>query len=173
MPRMKRPESTEYAPYYGRYVDLVTENDVVAAMEKQAGETAKILGGIDEKRSAFRYAPDKWSIKEMIGHVADGERVFAYRALSFARDDKNALPGFEQDDWMKTSNFDRWSFADLRDNFIAVRRASVLLFRNLAEEAWERRGTASGNPVSVRALAYIMLGHERHHLRVLRDKYGV
>ena len=170
---MKRPESNEYAPYYGRYVDLVTENEVVAAMEKQAGETAKILGGIDEKRAAYRYAPDKWSIKEMVGHLADTERVFSYRALSFARDDKNALPGFEQDDWMKTSYFDRLPFADLRDNFAAVRRASVLLFRNLPEEAWDRRGTASGNPVSVRALPYMMVGHERHHLRVLREKYGV
>lgn len=170
---MSRPEPTEYAPYYGRYIDLVTESDIVPALEKQAGETAKLLGSVDEKRSAFRYAPEKWSIKQLVGHVADAERVFTYRALTFGRGDTTALPGFEQEDWMRTSDFDRWSFADLRENLAAVRRASLLLFRNLPQEAWMRKGTASGNPVSVRALAYMTLGHERHHLRVLREKYGV
>jgi DinB family protein len=173
MPRMKRPEKTEYAASYGRYVDLVTETDIVSALEKQAGATAKILGAIDEKRSAMRYAPDKWSIKQLVGHVGDSERVFTYRALAFARDDKNALPGFEQDEWMRTSDFDRWSFADLRENLAVVRRASVLLFRNLPQEAWDRRGIASDNPMTVRAAAFTILGHERHHLNVLREKYGV
>jgi hypothetical protein len=173
MPRMKRPEANEYAPYYGRYVDLATESDIVPALEKQAGETAKILAAIDEKRSAHRYAPDKWSIKQLVGHIADTERVFSFRALTFARGDKEPLPGMEQDDWMRTSDFDRWTFADLRENLAAVRHASVLMFRNLPAEAWDRRGTASGNPVSVRALAFMTVGHERHHLRVLREKYGV
>lgn len=170
---MSRPEATEYAPYYGRYIDLVTEGDIVPALEKQTGETAKLLESIDEKRSAFRYAPDKWSIKQLVGHIADTERVFTYRALTIGRGDTVALPGFEQEDWMRNSDFDRWSFADLRENLAAVRRASLLLFRNLPQEAWMRTGTASGNPVSVRALAYMALGHERHHLRVLREKYGV
>ena len=173
MPRMKRPEASEYAPDYGRYVKLATENDVVAALEKQGAETARLLGGIDEKRAAFRYAPDKWSIKEVLGHMGDSERVFAYRAVTFARGDKGPLPGFEQDDWMRGSEFDRWSIGDLRENLASVRRASVVLFRNLSEAAWDRTGTASDNPVSVRAIAFIVLGHERHHLKVLREKYGV
>lgn len=168
-----RPEKSEYAPYYGRYIDLVSETDIVPALEGQAAETEKFLAKVDEKRAGFRYAPDKWTIRDVAGHMGDSERVFTYRALTFARGDAGPLPGFEQDDFMRCSNFDQWSFADLRDNLSVLRRASVLLFRNLSEEAWKRSGTASGNPVSVRALAFITLGHERHHLRVLREKYGL
>jgi hypothetical protein len=136
-------------------------------------QTAAILGGIDEKRAGFRYAPEKWSIRQLVGHVGDTERVFTYRALTFARGDQAQLPSMEQDDFMRYADFDRWSFADLRDNLAFLRRATILLFANLGDEAWDRRGIASGNPVTVRALAYITVGHERHHLRVLREKYGV
>jgi hypothetical protein len=168
-----RPDSSEYAPYYGRYVDLVTETDIVPALEKQAGETARLLAGIDDRRSAYRYAPDKWRIRDVVGHMGDSERVFAYRALTFARGDVGPLPGFEQDDFMRHSNFDVGTFADLRENLSIVRRASIALYRNLSDEAWGRSGTASGNRVSVRALAFMTLGHERHHLKVLREKYRI
>jgi hypothetical protein len=173
MSRMSRPEKSEYVPYYGKYVDLVTETDIIPALEKQSAETAKFLGKIDEKRSAHRYAPDKWSIRQLVGHMGDTERIFTYRALTFARGNEGPLPGFEQDDFMRNSDFDSWSFSDLRENVAAVRRATVLMFRNLSEDAWRRAGVASGNPVSVRALAFMCVGHERHHLNVLREKYGV
>ena len=170
---MKRPEATEYAPYYGRYIDLVKEEDLLTAYEKQGAETQRILGSVDEKRSGYRYGPDKWSIKQVVGHIGDGERLFMARALTFARGDKGPMPGMEQDDWMRNSDFDRWSFADLRENLAVVRRATLLLLRNLSDDAWSRTGVASDNPVSVRALAFITLGHERHHLRVLKEKYGI
>ncbi|MGZ7080397.1 MAG: DinB family protein, partial [Thermoanaerobaculia bacterium] len=117
---MNRPDQSEYAPYYGKYIALVTETDIVPALEKQAVETAKFLGTIDEKRAAHRYAPDKWSIRQLVGHVGDTERIFTYRALTFARGNEGPLPGFEQDDFMANSDFDRWSFADLRENVAAV-----------------------------------------------------
>jgi hypothetical protein len=170
---MRRPATDEYAPYYARYVDLVPESDVVTALEQQAMQTAAILGGIDERRAAHRYEPGKWSIRQVVGHIGDTEHVFTYRALNFARGDRAELPGMEQDDFMRFADFDRWSFADLRENLASLRRATILLFSNLSDEAWDRGGMASGNRVTVRGLAYITVGHERHHLRVLREKYGV
>ena len=166
-----RPQSDEYAPYYGRYIDLVPEDDVIAAVEQQGRETAALLASLGEEKSTFRYAPDKWSIKQLVGHVADSERVFAYRVVAIARGEQQPLPGFDEKDWMRYSEFDARSFADLVEDLAATRRATVSLLRGLPAEAWMRKGTASGNPVSVRAVAYTIAGHERHHLRVLRERY--
>jgi len=172
--RMKNaghPQAGEYGSYYQRYIDNATEDDIVAALDAQSHETAKLLGGVSEEQSSFRYEPGKWSIKQIVGHMTDGERIFAYRALSFARGETQPLPGFDQDPYVDNAGSDDRSIADLVEELALVRRANVMMFRALSEEAWLRTGVASDNPISVRAIAFIMLGHERHHLRILRERY--
>jgi len=165
------PDPSEYAPYYGKYITLVGGNDVVAALEDQPRQTLALLSTLNEEQGDYRYAPDKWSIKEMLGHVIDAERVFSYRALRFARNDRTPLASFEQDDYVRSGDFGDRRLADLIEEFVCVRRATVWLFRTLSPEAWMRRGIASDNQVSVRAVAYIVAGHELHHRRVLQEKY--
>jgi DinB superfamily len=168
---LARPSSGEYAPYYERYIALVAESDVVSTLERQLQSTLSLLRGLDEAQAGSRYAPDKWSIKELVGHLIDTERVFAYRAMRFARNDKTPLSGFEQDDFVRSADFDARQLNDLAEEFEHVRRANVHFFRALNEEAWSRRGTANDNDVTVRALAYIMAGHEAHHVNVLKTRY--
>lgn len=165
------PDPSEYAPYYSRYITLVGGHDAVAALEDQPRETLAVLSTLTEEQGDFRYAPDKWSIKEILGHINDAERVFAYRALRIGRNDQTPLASFEQDDYVRAGNFGVCQLGDLIEEFVCIRRATVLLFRQLSPEAWLRRGTASNNPVSVRAIAYIIAGHELHHRRVLQEKY--
>jgi hypothetical protein len=165
------PDPTEYAPYYGRYIALVGGDDVVAALEDQPRETLALLSTLSEEQGDYRYAPAKWSVKEVLGHVIDTERVLSYRALRFARNDRTPLASFEQDDYVRAGNFADCRLADLIEEFVCVRRASLWFFRQLSAEAWMRRGIASGNEVSVRAVAYIVAGHELHHRRVLQEKY--
>ncbi|MGD0360074.1 MAG: DinB family protein [Bryobacteraceae bacterium] len=166
------PEPSEYAPYYGKYISLVGGHDVVAALEDQPRETLALLSALSEEQGDYRYAPGKWSIKEMLGHIIDAERVFCYRALRFARNDRTPLASFEQDEYVRSGNFGDCRLSDLIEEFIAVRRATVWLFRHLSADAWMRIGIASDNPVSVRALAYIVAGHELHHRRILQEKYA-
>jgi hypothetical protein len=166
-----RPAQDEYAAYYEKYVSLVPAGDVVETLRRQLDETLALLGGIGEERADSRYAPEKWSIKELVGHVIDAERIFAYRALRIARGDQTPLPGFEQDDYIATGNFGARTLADLSEEFALVRRSTIELLRHLDEAAWLRRGTASDNEVSVRALAHILAGHEAHHVRILRERY--
>jgi uncharacterized damage-inducible protein DinB len=166
-----RPASTEYAPYYVRYISRVPEGSIVETLEKQMNDMLGLLRGIPEERGDHRYAEGKWSIKEVIGHVLDAERIFAYRALRFARGDRTELAGFEQDDYVKTANFDSRTLADLAAEYEHVRRSTISLFRALNEEAWARTGLANENEVSVRALAFVMAGHELHHADVLRELY--
>ena len=170
---MKRPEATEYAPYYASYIELVPEDDVLAALESQSSETQRLLAGIDESRAAYRYAPDKWSVKQVIGHVTDAERVFGSRIHTVSRGEQQPLPGFDEDTYVANGAFDAWSLGDLAEHYALARRANIVLLRNLSDEAWERRGIANGSEVSVRAMAFMLVGHERHHLRVLREKYLV
>jgi uncharacterized damage-inducible protein DinB len=167
----QRPDETEYLSDFGKYISLVPEGDINALLAGQMDETLALLRSIPEASAGFRYAPDKWSIKELVGHVIDGERIFAYRALRFARNDQTALAGFEQDDYITHASFDDCSLAELASEFESVRRSTCYLFKHLSEEAWTRRGTASENEVSVRALAYIIAGHELHHREVLRSHY--
>jgi len=170
---MSRPEKTEYAEYYETYVSLVDENDVVSALRNQLAELENLFAGIAEEKGAYAYAEGKWSIKELLGHLIDGERVFSHRAFRFSRADQTALPGFEQDDYITHGNFNNRPLNDLIEEFSLLRRANNILFQNLSAEAWSRTGTASGAEVSVRALAYIMVGHVRHHTNVLKTRYLV
>ncbi len=165
------PEATEYAPYYGKYISLVSSQNIVAVLEEQAPETRAMLSRLSEEQGNFRYAPDKWTIKQVLGHLTDTERVFAYRALRIARNDKTPIEGFEQDDYVRYGPFESCTLAGMVAEFIAVREATVRLLRNLDGEAWMRRGVANKNEISVRALAYIIAGHELHHRQVLKDKY--
>ena len=168
-----KPDVSEHAPYYSRYVDLVADGDILGTLAGQIRSTLAALRRVSEADSLKRYAAGKWSVREVLGHLIDTERIFAYRALRFARNDATALPGFEQDDYIPAAQFDRRPWADLLEEFAAVRQSNLLMWRGLTSEAWLRQGVASGNPVSVRALAYIMAGHELHHMRVLREKYEV
>jgi hypothetical protein len=173
MANVGHPEPTEYAPFYANYVKNVTEDDVVGALESQERETAALLGRIGDEKAAHRYAPEKWSVKEVVGHFTDAERVFAYRALAIARGETQSLPGFDENDYVRNGGFEERSMASLAEEYAATRRATVAMFRAFSGEAWRRSGTANNVAVTVRALAHIALGHERHHLRVLRERYGV
>jgi hypothetical protein len=170
-PTSVRPASDEYAPYYGRYVDQAPHGDVLEILEQGRRETQQLLGGLSEAQAAHRYAPEKWSIKGVVAHVTDAERVFAFRALWFARGDASPLPGWEQDDWARTSSCDALTLKDLLAGYGAQRDATLTMLRSLPTDAWSRRGTASGNSVTVRALAWIAAGHERHHVKILRERY--
>ena len=163
-----RPEKSEYAPSYEGYVSRVSDGDIVAALSKQLEETLALIRSIPEDRGNHRYAEGKWSIKELLGHVIDSERVFAYRALRFGRGDTTPLSGFEQDDFVRGADFNKRSLKDLAEEYEHVRRSTISLFASLEHDAWHRRGTANNNEVSVRALAFIIAGHERHHLEILR-----
>jgi len=168
-----RPEPGEYNPYYDRYISLVPGTDILGTLDTQRRQTLLLLSGRDEEDGNFRYSPEKWSAKEVLGHVCDTERIFAYRALRIARGDQTALEGFEQDDYVRNGSFARMPLEEIVEDYIAVRRATLTLFRNLEEPAWVRRGVANKNEVSVRALAYTIAGHEVHHRRILEERYFV
>lgn len=167
----ERPDAGEHGEYFGRYVARVPDGDVLATLRRQAGETAALLADFGEARGGFRYAAGKWSVKEVVGHLVDCERVFVYRALTFARGDRGPLPGFEQDDFVRDANFDARTLASLAEELALVRRSSLALFEGLDEDAWLRSGHANDTELSVRAVPWILAGHEHHHVAVLRDRY--
>jgi uncharacterized damage-inducible protein DinB len=166
-----RPQAGEYAPYYERYISLIQENDILATLDRQRREMVLLLSGLSEEQGDFRYAPEKWSAKEVLGHVCDTERIFAYRALRISRGDATPMEGFEQDDYVKNGPFARHAIAEVIEDYIAVRRATISLLRSLEEAAWSRRGVANKNEVTVRAIAYTIAGHEVHHRGILEEKY--
>jgi hypothetical protein len=168
-----KPQETDYASPYASYVSLVPEDDVLAAMAHQSSETQKLLGSIDDAQGAFRYAESKWSVKEVLGHLVDAERIMGYRALAIARGESNSLPGFDENAYVQNASFDTWRIGDLAESYALGRRTNLVFFSNLPEEAWDRRGLANDHPVTVRALAYIIVGHERHHVAVLKERYGL
>jgi hypothetical protein len=168
---MKRPAPTEHAEFYANYIAKVPGTDVLGVLEAQRLQMLQLFTGRSERDGNFRYAPGKWTVKEVLGHVTDTERIFSYRALRIARGDSTPLPGFEQDDYVRDGAFGERTLADLAEEFGAVRSASVALFRSFPEAAWERRGIASQKEVTVRALAFITAGHQMHHRIILEERY--
>jgi len=166
-----KPQPGEFAPYYERYISQVTAPDILDAFDRQRRDMVLLLSGRDEADGNLRYAPEKWTVKEVLGHICDAERIFAYRALRISRGDATPLASFEQNGYVAKGPFAHLALSDMVEEFIAVRRATFSLFRNLDEAAWTRMGVASENPVSVRALAWIIAGHELHHRRILEEKY--
>jgi len=166
-----RPAETEYAEYYGRYVGKIEGTDAVTVLEDQLRSTLPLLLQIDESAGDFKYEPGKWSIKELIGHIIDAERVFAYRALVFARNDQTSLPGFDQDRWAQHANYASLPLAEIIAEFEAVRRSTMFLFRHLDAAAWTRTGMANGKTMTTRSAAFVIAGHLQHHLEVLKSRY--
>jgi uncharacterized damage-inducible protein DinB len=168
---VKRPEPTEYADFYANYISKVPGTDVLGVLESQRVQMLQLFAGRSERDGSFRYAPGKWTVKEVLGHTTDTERIFTYRALRIARGDQTPLPGFEQDDFVQKGEFGKRTLAGLIEEFAAVRSASLVLFRSFQEEAWPRRGVASQKEVTVRALAFITAGHQIHHRLILEERY--
>ncbi|HEV7838878.1 MAG TPA: DinB family protein [Gemmatimonadaceae bacterium] len=169
--RETKPGADEFLDYYARYISLVPNGDVVSTLAAQMKETQAVLRGMPASKATYRYAPGKWSLNEMLGHMIDAERIFSVRALRFARNDPTPLPGFEQDDYVRGASFDAYALRDLAAELESVRVSTIFFYKHLEEDAWLRRGTASGATVTVRALAYITAGHELHHRQILRERY--
>lgn len=169
--RTTRPEASEYAPFYGTYVGHVPGGDIVERLSTQHEATMTLLRSISDDAAGSRYAPGKWSVREVVGHMVDAERIFTYRALRFARADETPLAAFDENSYVANASFDDRPLASLADEFEAVRRATVLLFAGMNATEWMRRGVASKNEISVRALAWVTAGHELHHVGILRTRY--
>ena len=167
----QRPAPTEYAQYFGRYIALVPDGSIVEILRRQIAGTRDLVAGLPETRARHRYAPGKWSVKEVLGHVADSERVFAYRALRIGRADETPLPGFDENAYTAASTFDDRPLPAVIAELEAVRAATVALLEGFGAEAWSRRGTANGVAVTVRGIAWIIAGHELHHRSILRERY--
>jgi uncharacterized damage-inducible protein DinB len=168
---LPRPGADESAPSFHGYIDKVPGEQIGEYLTSQLGEIERLLAPLDDAAARFRYAPQKWSVKEVLGHLCDAERIFAYRLLRIGRADATPLPGFDEDAYVPPAEFDARPIAELVREFKAVRGSTIALVEGLPSEAWQRRGQASGKPISTRALAYIMVGHVTHHLGVLRERY--
>jgi len=171
MTTMTLPDRTEAAEYYFTYIDQVAGGDICRILEAQGPETLALLRGISEEQSLYRYAPEKWSVRQVVGHLNDTERLFVFRAMWFARGFGTPLPSFDQDVAVTAAGSDARSWSSHVEEFKAVRAATLAFFQNLPTDAWARRGVASGNPFTVRALAYISAGHVTHHVKILRERY--
>jgi uncharacterized damage-inducible protein DinB len=170
---MGRPAETEYALFYARYVALVPEADILAVLEQQVEEIRRLAASVPAERETWRYAEGKWSIREVLGHLVDGERVFGYRAFCFSRGEQAALPSFDENQYVAAARCDAIPVRELAEELALVRQSNLAVLRRLAPPDWKRVGTVSGKPITVRALAWVMAGHPRHHVNVLRESYGV
>jgi uncharacterized damage-inducible protein DinB len=166
-----RPDASEYLEYYGKYIDKVPDGDLLQTLRDQLDETLALVRGLDEAQGGHAYAPGKWSIRGVLNHLIDAERIFAYRALRISRGDATPLASFDENAYADAANADARTLADLAEEMEHVRLANLALFRSLGDQALARRGTASGGEVSVRALAWIIAGHERHHVALLHERY--
>ncbi|WP_123041187.1 DinB family protein [Cohnella candidum] len=166
-----RPSQDEYGGHFGNYIRLVPEGNLIDILAAQESQTFSLISSLDESQGDHRYAEGKWSLKEVIGHIPDTERVMSYRLLRISRGDETPLPGFDQDLFIQNAPFGGWSFSQLAEEYRAVRQATLSLLRGLTEDAWNRRGTASNVGMTVRALANVIAGHELHHVGIIRDKY--
>jgi len=167
---LARPQAGEFAPYAEKYISLVPD-DALSALEQQSRQTEELFASRPETDGDFRYAPDKWSAKEVLGHIIDTERIFTYRALRAARLDKTPMEGFEQDDYVRHGGFAQRTLKSLLEEYQSVRSASITLFRSFDGETWLSRGIANKHEISVRALAFMTAGHELHHFKILRERY--
>lgn len=170
---MERPAETEYAPFYAGYVGRVPENDVMPVLEEQLEKMRQLAAAIPAERETYTYAPGKWSLRQVFGHLGDAERVFGYRALNFSRGDQAPLPSFDENVFVGSAHFERTPLPDLARELVHLREANLALFRRLDERDWLRVGNASGRDVTVRALAFMLAGHFRHHVAILAERYGV
>ena len=166
-----RPEPTEYAAYYEQYIGLVKTDDIMGTLQKQAHDTHDLLSKVSGEKAEFRYAAGKWSVKEVLGHINDTERIMSYRVLRIARGDQTPIEGFEQDDYIAGGRFGARTIADLLQEFLSIRDATIQLIRHLDAESSARRGTANNKPISARAIVYVIAGHELHHRRILQERY--
>ena len=167
----ERPSASEYDARFERYMSLVPEEDVCAALVHQLKVTADLVGRMPQSLMDYQYAPGKWTTREVIGHVLDTERILGFRLLTFARGDETPLMRADEDLYVTTGKFSRYPMAEWMEEYELLRRSNIALVRHLPEEAWARTGTVSGLRISVRAIAYFMVGHERHHIRILRNLY--
>jgi hypothetical protein len=168
---LSRPETTEFAEFYAPYLARVPEADALPALEGQLAEVIPLLESISEARAGHRYAPEKWSIRQVVGHLSDAERVFAYRMFRFSRRDETPLAGFDEDHFVAHGGYDGRTLRDLTTEFMHLRGANLHMIRGFDPPALTLAGSANGHPISVRALAFIMVGHVRHHLSVLKERY--
>lgn len=169
---LRKPERTEYPTRFASYIELVPQGDLTDVLNEQTERALQRFGAISEADGSYRYAPDKWSVKQLLGHVADTERIMTYRMLCAARGDASPLPGFDEKQYADAAGFERLTLAELLEGFALVRRATLSLIASLPDEAWERSGVVGGHAITARALAYVTAGHERHHGIVLRERYA-
>lgn len=171
MSRTLRPDATEFSPYYAGYVARVPDGDIIETLRSQLDATVALARSLAEATGAHRYAPGKWSIRQVLGHMADTERIMSYRALRVARGDTTPLPGFDENVYVQNARFDERTLASLTDELAFVRQSTIGLIAPLDDEELSRVGSANGAPITARALSWIIAGHERHHLAVLRERY--
>lgn len=173
MLQIQRPEKDEYGKFYRGYIEKVGAGNIFEILEEQMNRTVSLIRGLTPDQAHYCYDADKWSVKEVIGHLIDSERVFAYRGLCFARGERQNLPGFDQDDYVEEAHFNDRSLESLKNEYLTVRTSTLLLFKGFDQQTFLRKGKASGYDCTVRAMLYIIAGHERHHQQILKEKYGL
>jgi len=167
-----RPQTGDFHPYYKGYIDLVEGEDILYILNEQSKETQQLLDSFSLKKGNYTYAEGKWTVKEIIGHLIDSDRVFAFRALSIARGEKKSLPGFDQNEYVRLANFHNRDLFDLTYEFRLLRESNLLFFRGLDESNWQNRGVANNSEITVLAIMFIIAGHQKHHCKILKEKYS-